>query len=119
MKNLSNEGVAGRKMHFVGNVMIDTLLRHRASAESSDIRARIGLNAASRYALVTLHRRSNVDNPEKLAGLVRALGTISDDLAVVFPIHPRTRKNPSKPVSSGTWIASLPPTRSDISTFST
>jgi UDP-N-acetylglucosamine 2-epimerase (non-hydrolysing) len=93
MKNLSNEGVPGKKVHFVGNVMIDTLLRHRVSAESSDIRTRLGLRSADRYALVTLHRPSNVDNPERLAGLVRALDTLSEDIAVVFPIHPRTKKN--------------------------
>lgn len=93
MKNLSNEGVAGKKVHFVGNVMIDTLLRHRASAEGSDIRSQLGLEANSRYALATMHRPSNVDNPERLTGLIRALGTLSRDLAVVFPMHPRTRKN--------------------------
>jgi UDP-N-acetylglucosamine 2-epimerase (non-hydrolysing) len=93
MTNLSNEGVSGEKVHFVGNVMIDTLLRHRASAERSEIRARLGLKAAGRYALVTLHRPSNVDNPEKLRSLFSALETLSHDLTVVFPMHPRTRKN--------------------------
>ncbi len=93
MKNLRNEGIFGERVHFVGNVMIDTLLRHRAAAEGSDIRARLGLQAIDSYALVTLHRPSNVDKPETLAGLVRALGTLTLDLPVVFPIHPRTRKN--------------------------
>jgi UDP-N-acetylglucosamine 2-epimerase (non-hydrolysing) len=98
MKNLSNEGIGGGKVHFVGNVMIDTLLRHRAAAESSDIRARLGLAAprgasTGSYALVTLHRPSNVDHPGTLAGLIGALATLSRDLAVVFPMHPRTRKN--------------------------
>lgn len=93
MTNLSREGVADKRVHFVGNVMIDTLLGHRASADRSDIRARLGLEAADRYALVTLHRPSNVDNPETLGGLIRALETLSHDLTVVFPMHPRTRKN--------------------------
>ena len=93
MKNLCNEGVSSDRVHFVGNVMIDTLLRHRAAAERSDIRGRLGLNAEDRYALVTLHRPSNVDDPEKLRGLFRALETLSHDLTVVFPMHPRTRKN--------------------------
>ncbi len=93
MTNLSHEGVAKEKVHSVGNVMIDTLLRHRAAAENSDIHARLGLKAAERYALVTLHRPSNVDNPEKLRGLFGALATVSRDLTVVFPMHPRTRKN--------------------------
>jgi UDP-N-acetylglucosamine 2-epimerase (non-hydrolysing) len=92
MKNLCNEGVSSDRVHFVGNVMIDTLLRHQAAAERSDIRTRLGL-ATERYALVTLHRPSNVDNPEKLRGLFRALETLSRDLTVVFPMHPRTRKN--------------------------
>jgi UDP-N-acetylglucosamine 2-epimerase (non-hydrolysing) len=93
MKNLCNEGVSSDKVHFVGNVMIDTLLQHRASAERSDIRGRLGLKAGDRYALVTLHRPANVDDPEKLCGLLRALETLSRDLTVVFPMHPRTRKN--------------------------
>jgi UDP-N-acetylglucosamine 2-epimerase (non-hydrolysing) len=93
VKNLRNEGIAGERVHFVGNVMIDTLLRHRAAAEGSDIRARLGLLGADSYALVTLHRPSNVDRPDKLAGIIRALGALALDLPVVFPIHPRTRKN--------------------------
>jgi len=93
LKNLRNEGIANGKVHFVGNVMIDTLLRHRASAEGSDIRERLGLQAADSYVLVTLHRPSNVDRPEKLAGLIRTLGTLAQELPVVFPMHPRTRKN--------------------------
>ncbi|SRR5579871_118348 len=93
MKNLSNEGVAGDKVHFVGNVMIDTLLHHRASAEASDIRSRLGLEATANYALVTLHRPSNVDNPAVLGGWIRALGALSHELPVVFPMHPRTRRN--------------------------
>jgi UDP-N-acetylglucosamine 2-epimerase (non-hydrolysing) len=93
MKNLSHEGVAEEKVHFVGNVMIDTLLRHRASSEDSTIRARLGLAASDKYALVTLHRPSNVDDPQKLRSFIRTLGNLSRDLTIVFPIHPRTRKN--------------------------
>jgi UDP-N-acetylglucosamine 2-epimerase (non-hydrolysing) len=93
MKNLSNEGVSGDKVHFVGNVMIDTLLHHRASAEASDIRSRLGLDPSANYALVTLHRPSNVDNPAVLGGWIRALVSLAQDLPVVFPMHPRTRRN--------------------------
>ena len=93
LKNLRAEGVPDAKVHFVGNVMIDTLLRHRQSAEKSDICKRLGVDGACGYALVTLHRPSNVDDPGKLAGLVRALADLARDLPVVFPIHPRTRKN--------------------------
>jgi UDP-N-acetylglucosamine 2-epimerase (non-hydrolysing) len=93
MKNLRTEGVSSDRVHFVGNVMIDTLLRHRVSAEHSGIRARLELKDEDRYALVTLHRPSNVDDREKLRGLFGALETLSRDLTVVFPMHPRTRKN--------------------------
>ena len=93
LKNLRNEGIANDKVHFVGNVMIDTLLRHRASAEASDIRERLGLQATDNYVLVTLHRPSNVDRPEKLAELIRSFGTLALELPIVFPMHPRTRKN--------------------------
>ena len=92
MVNLRSEGVPDEKVHFVGNVMIDTLLRHRESANRSDVRARLGVDSGP-YILVTLHRPSNVDDPLKLAGLLRALDDLARELPVVFPIHPRTRKN--------------------------
>jgi UDP-N-acetylglucosamine 2-epimerase (non-hydrolysing) len=90
--NLRSEGVPDEKVHFVGNVMIDTLLRQRESAKRSDVRARLGVDSGP-YILVTLHRPSNVDNPAKLAGLLRALDELARELPVVFPMHPRTRKN--------------------------
>ncbi len=93
LENLKREGVPGERVHFVGNVMIDTLLHHRAAAEKSDIVRRLGLDAGRPYALVTLHRPSNVDEPAKLGALLRALAELSNDLTVVFPIHPRTVKN--------------------------
>ena len=93
LNNLRSEGVPDEKVHFVGNVMIDTLLRHRESANKSGVRARLGVDSGRRYALVTLHRPSNVDNLPKLAGLLRALDELARELPVVFPIHPRTRKN--------------------------
>lgn len=93
IENLRREGVSDEKVFFVGNVMIDTLLRHREAAQRTDIIERLHLDASSGYALVTLHRPSNVDEPRKLAGLLRALAELSRDLPVVFPIHPRTRKN--------------------------
>ena len=93
LENLRSEGVPDEKVYFVGNVMIDTLLRHRESANRSNVRARLGVDSGRRYALVTLHRPSNVDNLPKLAGLLRALDELARELPVVFPIHPRTRKN--------------------------
>ena len=93
LENLKREGIADCKVHFVGNVMIDTLLRHRDAAAQSDIAGRLGLRPGARYALVTLHRPSNVDDREKLRGLLRALDELARDIAVIFPIHPRTRRN--------------------------
>ena len=93
LENLRSEGVPDEKVHFVGNVMIDTLLRHRESANKSNVRARLGVDSGCGYALVTLHRPSNVDDLSKLAGLLCALDELARELPVVFPIHPRTRKN--------------------------
>ena len=88
--NLWREGVPEERIHLVGNVMIDTLLQHRAKADQSTILEDFAL-ADGGYAVVTLHRPANVDNPEKLDGLIGALEHIQNDLTVVFPAHPRTR----------------------------
>ena len=85
-ENLKREGIAEEKIHFVGNLMIDTLVRMLEHATWPELD---GLNG--RYALVTLHRPSNVDNPEMLERIVRTLQEVSADVTVVFPIHPRTR----------------------------
>lgn len=90
-ENLLAEGVAEEKIFFVGNVMIDTLLKHEAMAERLTLRGDLGLTPKG-YATVTLHRPSNVDDPAILAGILEALNEISRELPVVFPIHPRTRK---------------------------
>ena len=90
--NLRREGIAEDKIHFVGNVMIDSLLQHRARAEASNILDVLSLDRR-RYAVVTLHRPSNVDTPEALANTVDILDHAQKRLLVVFPIHPRTLKN--------------------------
>jgi UDP-N-acetylglucosamine 2-epimerase (non-hydrolysing) len=90
-ENLRREGIAAERIHFVGNVMIDTLARHRAAAESLDLMRRLGLEKG-RFATLTLHRPSNVDDPDVLLGILEALHEISVELPIVFPIHPRTRK---------------------------
>ena len=89
--NLLAEGIPAERIRFVGNVMIDSLIRHREHAASSKVLEALGLEPKG-YTLVTLHRPSNVDVPETFAGIAGALGEISRDLPVVFPIHPRTRK---------------------------
>ncbi len=90
--NLKNEGINSDKVHFVGNVMIDTLMANRQRAQQSDILERLGLTAKG-YAAITLHRPSNVDDMEKLNEIVAAFEVIAGDLKLVFPIHPRTRNN--------------------------
>jgi UDP-N-acetylglucosamine 2-epimerase (non-hydrolysing) len=90
-ENLQQEGVADEKVVFVGNVMIDTLLKHKQMASRLDILARLGLKQGE-YAMLTMHRPSNVDDKATLEGILQALSTIGKSLPVVFPIHPRTRK---------------------------
>lgn len=90
MENLRREGIAEEKVHFVGNVMIDTLLRHRERAEELDVPGSFGVPPGA-YAVVTLHRPSNVDTPEALAGMVDVVAGVAERLPVVFPVHPRTR----------------------------
>jgi UDP-N-acetylglucosamine 2-epimerase (non-hydrolysing) len=89
-ENLRREGVEASKIHFVGNVMIDTLLAHRRRASELNVPARFGVSARG-YGLMTLHRPSNVDNPGTFDRLVEAIGTISRDIPIIFPMHPRTR----------------------------
>jgi len=88
--NLRREGVPEERIHFVGNVMIDTLLKHRVKADQSQILEELAL-VGEAYAVITLHRPANVDNRESLEGLIEALECIQNDLTVVFPAHPRTR----------------------------
>lgn len=90
--NLRNEGVDEAKIEFVGNVMIDTLAQHLGKARARPIVSHMGLKAAG-YALVTLHRPSNVDDPGGLREVLEGLCQIGGSLPVVFPVHPRTRKN--------------------------
>jgi UDP-N-acetylglucosamine 2-epimerase (non-hydrolysing) len=88
--NLEREGVPASRIHFVGNVMIDTLLAARDRAMQTDILARLDLTPGA-YGLVTLHRPSNVDDPARLAELLSVLDDIAAEVPLVFPIHPRTR----------------------------
>ena len=90
VENLRREGVAEKKIHLFGNVMIDTLLRNRALAEKSTVLSELGL-AAGKYAVLTLHRPSNVDDPETLGKLMDVLDRVASRLPIVFPVHPRTR----------------------------
>ena len=90
-QNLLREGIAEERIHFVGNVMIDTLERHRAAAEELDLLRQLGLEKG-RFATLTLHRPSNVDDRDVVLGILEALRAISNECTIVFPAHPRTRK---------------------------
>lgn len=86
-QNLSREGVAPSKVKMVGNVMIDTLVRMLPETG-----ARISSDLPARFALVTLHRPSNVDDIPWLSSMLKELTEISSELPVLFPVHPRTRE---------------------------
>lgn len=90
--NLKNEGINSSKVHLVGNVMIDTLLANKERAEKSDILEKMGLKKKG-FAVITLHRPSNVDEMNNLGKIISAFEIIQKDLKLVFPIHPRTQKN--------------------------
>jgi len=92
-ENLAREGIPRERIHFVGNVMVDTLVRLLPRIERRTILADLGLSESHNgaYVLVTLHRPSNVDDPVTLRGIVDALRAIGETAPVVFPVHPRTR----------------------------
>jgi UDP-N-acetylglucosamine 2-epimerase (non-hydrolysing) len=88
--NLAREGALPSKVHLVGNVMIDTLVKHRASASRSDVLSRLSLSSRG-FAVLTLHRPANVDDKETFARLLEPIAELSRDVPVIFPVHPRTR----------------------------
>ncbi len=91
-EHLLKEGVAREKICRVGNIMIDSLEMLRDKIERESVCKELGLEKGN-FVLVTLHRPSNVDKPDTLKILCQLMAHISQKLALVFPIHPRTRKN--------------------------
>lgn len=91
IENLKAEGIGAERVFFVGNVMIDTLLATRAHFERSTILGDMGLTPG-RFAVLTLHRPANVDDPGVLNGILEALVGLAREMPIVFPVHPRTRK---------------------------
>ncbi|MEK7723831.1 MAG: UDP-N-acetylglucosamine 2-epimerase (non-hydrolyzing) [Acidobacteriota bacterium] len=89
-ENLKKEGIADEKVKLVGNVMIDSLLRNLKIAESSTVREDLNLTEKG-YAVLTLHRPSNVDDKEVFGGLIDSLVSISEKIPIIFPAHPRTK----------------------------
>jgi len=102
LQNLRNEGISSNGIHFVGNTMIDSLLTCNEKAEASTVLEELGLrmrtekdaknNAVARYALLTLHRPSNVDTRDAFLSILEGLEELAADCPVVFPVHPRTRQ---------------------------
>lgn len=92
MENLAREGVPAEKVHFVGNVMIDSLAHFREESEKNAILGQNNLLPGT-YALVTMHRPANVDTTEGLHNVAQIVADTAEQLKVVFPIHPRTSKN--------------------------
>jgi len=94
IENLIREGKRREQIHFVGNVMIDALKQFLPIAQKSKIAGELGLASGTDqpYALLTLHRPSNVDSAETLAGLLEAIAEIGSEIPVIFPVHPRTQE---------------------------
>jgi len=88
--HLAHEGIEAGRVHAVGNLMVDSLDAMLPAARATGARERLGL-PASGYAVVTLHRPANVDDPARLGGFVDALCQVAELLPLVFPVHPRTR----------------------------
>lgn len=101
IKNLRKEGIPSDKIHFVGNTMIDSVLALRQKAEASSTLDELGLrrresmngsgDSITRYALLTLHRPSNVDNPRALQHILDGLQELTAGCPIIFPAHPRTQ----------------------------
>jgi UDP-N-acetylglucosamine 2-epimerase (non-hydrolysing) len=90
-ENLRAEGIPEEQIHLVGNVMIDTLQRHLPTAQLDRIRGRIPV-VEQPYAVLTIHRPSNVDRPDTFRDILAAVRTIGSEMPIVFPVHPRTRE---------------------------
>ena len=94
-QNLRREGVPAEKIHFVGNVMIDTLLRYRAKANESTILNDLQLHESGKakaYAILTLHRPANVDDAQTFSAMLESFLDVSRHMPIIFPAHPRTLK---------------------------
>lgn len=96
LENLRNEGIPPDRMHFVGNTMIDSLVASTKKADSSTVLADLGLRTSggtiADYALLTLHRPSNVDDRDAFLSILSGLDELATRCPIVFPVHPRTRR---------------------------
>lgn len=92
LDNLLKEGIDAKKVHFVGNTMIDSLHYALPKADTKPTLEQLGLSK-NLFGLITIHRPSNVDDPKQLEMILRVLQKLSELITIVFPVHPRTRKN--------------------------
>ena len=90
-ENLRAEGIPDSRIRFVGNIMIDSLCKYLERAKATTIRERLGF-AGTDYAVLTLHRPSNVDDRKTFSEILDALAEIARRLPIIFPVHPRTHK---------------------------
>jgi UDP-N-acetylglucosamine 2-epimerase (non-hydrolysing) len=104
LENLTREGVEPSKVHFVGNVMIDTLLAHRERARATGVIERLGLEAGD-YGLMTLHRPSNVDDTAAFERLMQGVHIVAGEVPILFPVHPRTRPAVARSTTASALIA--------------
>jgi UDP-N-acetylglucosamine 2-epimerase (non-hydrolysing) len=96
LQNLRNEGIVQEKVHFVGNVMIESLIRTRSKWEKIKLDDRLSGIRAGTYIVSTFHRPENVDNPETLNKVISIISDLASDRKVVFPVHPRTKNKLSQ-----------------------
>lgn len=89
LHNLAREGVPAQRVHYCGNVMIDSLVDQLPAARALDMPARLGVSRGA-YAIATLHRPSNVDSPTRMRELVTWLRRLASEVPLLFPVHPRT-----------------------------
>ncbi len=104
-RNLANEGIDPGKVFFVGNLMIDSLVRALEIPRASSLRLEMGLSEKP-YAVLTLHRPANVDDPDQLRRTLEAVAEVAQRIPVVFPAHPRTARNIEAMAGAGvvsTW----------------
>ena len=117
VQNLQHEGISPDQIHFVGNTMIDSLLAFEEKADASPVLEQLGFRTqdggVSDYALLTLHRPSNVDDPEAFLNILAGLNELGDDCPIVFPVHPRTQRRITqfglRLETNGTRIALIDP----------
>lgn len=106
--NLIKEGIDNHKIFFIGNVMIDTLLRFKRIAEQSTVVRKLKLQKRD-YAVLTMHRPTNVDELKNLREILRGLKEVSESIPIVFPIHPRTKKMFKKYRLTSDFLKIIPP----------